>query len=279
MKIDIKLNEKVSRNIYDNSRTSTFLCSRFLNCLLLLFFFLLTNFNVHSQFKDAFKNILNESKVITVEAKVALKASLNKVLPSFKNLSKNKILTRGLKSNLKKFNSKLNRRLKNETNKEIKDKIKEKVEEKIQDEIQEYFDERALFKEIKTNRYYPLLYKLICEKIGQDTLEEKNVKKILMGNRYKTFKIDSNKLYNIYFTFSDNFAIKELNQLKTFYNCKPYVIKEVNLIAEQREIELGYSPCKVEKSGVLEITVGSIIICLLIYLFYKLIKTVITGKP
>ncbi len=274
MKIDIKLNEKVSRNIYDNSRTSTFLCSRFLNCLLLLFFFLLTNFNVHSQFKDAFKNILNESKVITVEAKVALKASLNKVLPSFKNLSKNKSLAKGLKYNLKKFNSKLKKRLKNK----IKDEIEEETEEQLKENLEKYITELALFNNIKSNKYYPILYQLILKKIGQDTLEEKYVKKIILGYQYNDFKIDSSKLYNIYFTFSDDFAKDELNQIKIFYNYKPSVVKTINKIAEQREIKLDNNACSKEKANTFEIIFGYIMIIIFLYLFYIIIKFFITGK-
>jgi hypothetical protein len=129
--------------------------------------------------------------------------------------------------------------------------------------------------EIFSNRNYPKLYTGICKKYKRDTLKKHEVEYLLLGNKINGIGLDSSKLYNLYFNFSQTFAKEELEKLKLFYNCNEALNVEINSIALDKNIKLNKSICyQAEEEGTLESVLGFIILAVVLYVLWSRLKKV-----
>ena len=79
----------------------------------------------------------------------------------------------------------------------------------------------------------------------------------------------------MYFNFSQTFAREELEKLKLFYNCNDEVNEEINDIAQDKNIKLNTAICyKAEKDGTAENIIGFIVLALVLYFFWTILKKV-----
>jgi hypothetical protein len=127
--------------------------------------------------------------------------------------------------------------------------------------------------EIFSNVNYPKIYSGICKKYKKDTLKKYEVEYILLGNKINGIGIDSNKLYNLYFNFSQTFAREELEKLKLFYNCNVAVNQEINDIAQGKDIKLDKAICgQADGDGALESIIGLIAFAIAVYVLWRMLK-------
>lgn len=129
--------------------------------------------------------------------------------------------------------------------------------------------------EIFSNRNYPKLYNGICKKYKRDTLKKHEVEYILLGNKINGIGIDSSKLYNVYFDFSQTFAKEELEKLQVLYKCDNTANTEINSIAQNKNIELKGQVCEnKEEGGTAEAIIGLIIMAIVLYILWTVLKKI-----
>jgi hypothetical protein len=128
-------------------------------------------------------------------------------------------------------------------------------------------------KEIFSNRNYPKLYIGICNKYKRDTLKKQEVVYILLGNKINGIGLDSSKLYNLYFNFSQTFAKEELEKLQVLYKCDNTANLEINAIAQNKNITLNDQICENnEESGTAATIIGLIIFVIVLYFLWTILK-------
>jgi hypothetical protein len=150
--------------------------------------------------------------------------------------------------------------------------------EMSQNAINEDFDKQYIdsilskkyIDEIFQNKNFPILYKELCIYSKKDTLSNENIFNLLTNNKRDSITLDSITRYNIYFTYSNFFAIKQLNQLKKYYNCDKEKSEKIDALAEKRGIKLISDICNSseEETSLFESILG-LIILLLIFNFFR----------
>lgn len=231
----------------------------------LLFFF---HSNLVSQAKQIINSLIkSEGKIIVregAEGVGALSHVIDESVPAFRNLSKSRKLSEGLKSNMKIFF--------NEVYLETKEISGDFVQRLAEQELENYNANNSKLNDIKSNVLFPKLYAAICTKLSIDTIDENCIDKLLLGKMCFDYRIDSVKLYWIYFNLSDNFAKDELTRMLNFYQCESGAIEEIKSIAMQRKVELDYSTCASNETDSSDAFIGLFIIGLIIYLLYRVVK-------
>lgn len=128
-------------------------------------------------------------------------------------------------------------------------------------------------KEIFSNRNYPKLYIGICNKYKRDALKKQEVEYILLGNKINGIGLDSSKLYNLYFNFSQTFAKEELEKLQVLYKCDNAANSEINSIAQNKNITLNDQICENKEEGGTAATIfGLIIFVIVLYILWTILK-------
>jgi hypothetical protein len=130
-------------------------------------------------------------------------------------------------------------------------------------------------KEILSNPNYPRLYIGICNMYKRDTLKKQEVEYILLGNKINGVGLDSGKLYNLYFNFSQTFAKEELEKLQNFYKCDNAANVEINSIAQKKNIALNVQSCENEdEGGIAETVFAFFLLALLLYFLWVILKII-----
>ena len=129
-------------------------------------------------------------------------------------------------------------------------------------------------KEIFSNKNYPKLYIGICNKYKRDTLKKQEVEYILLGNKINGIGLDSSKLYNLYFNFSQTFAKEELEKLQVLYKCDNAANSEIKSIAQNKNITLKDQICEnnEEGGGTAATIFGLIIFVIVLYFLWTILK-------
>jgi hypothetical protein len=256
--------------------------SRFLP--LLIVFLLFTPPSANAQIRSILKNLLSEERVVA-------KSIVREESAALKELSSSKNLSKGYKKNIEKFLEDCDDVL------ELIDIYQTIDNDGI--EITGKENKTILYlKEILLNKNYPKLYPAICQKFKKDTLKKIEVAGLLLGKKINGIGIDSNKLYHVFFNYSQTFAKLELEKLKLYYNCDETVNTEINAIAKNKDIQLNTEICKKkEETGVIDIIFTLfVLICIgcffwlvfkkliyftkkLIYLFKKGVKRSLNKQP
>lgn len=222
--------------------------------------------------KNIFKNGAKSSKSIIIEeteiiAKNVLKASDESLII----LQSNKELAEGYKLNLNDFVKKNKKKIIEES----LDISSEVISESSSELIPQNYDtnsrkELVFVGEIFSNKNYPNLYKKICEKFKVISLTKNEIIRILNGSNYGGDCIKPNKLYSIYFGFSNSFAKIELGKLQIHYKCDETAINIIKNIAAKRKIQLIENKC--ENNENTDFVFGSVFILFLIGIAIRLLK-------
>jgi hypothetical protein len=222
---------------------------------------LLFSFNGNAQARAALRNLFQSGEKQVAKALVLEEAA------TITKLRLNKNLTKGCENNILNFWEKYHCSDIIDFGVDLAEEIeKNKANQK---RLSIYLNE------ILSNVNYPKIYSGICKKYKRDTLKKHEVEYILLGNKINGIGIDSNKLYNLYFNFSQTFAREELEKLKLFYNCNDEVNEEINDIAQDKNIKLNTAICyKAEKDGTAENIIGFIVLALVLYFFWTILKKV-----
>jgi hypothetical protein len=126
--------------------------------------------------------------------------------------------------------------------------------------------------EIKNNVGFPKLYLAIRNKLNRDTVYNDEINALLLGQKVNDFSIDPKKLYGIYFTFSDQFAKKEFENLKLYYDCDISTVKEIDDLAKERNISLETGTCqsddKEDENSMIYILVTGSIATFIFFIFF-----------
>ena len=180
-------------------------------------------------------------------------------------LSASKNLSKGYKSNITKFWGKCHS--------DVIDfgvDIAEEIEKNKKNQVRTII----YLNEIFSNRNYPKLYIGICNKYKRDTLKKQEVEYILLGNKINGIGLDSSKLYNLYFNFSQTFAKEELEKLQVLYKCDNAANSEIKSIAQNKNITLKDQICEnnEEGGGTAATIFGLIIFVIVLYFLWTILK-------
>jgi hypothetical protein len=217
--------------------------------------------------------------IIREEAEAIAKASTHLAddvtLPAVNSLKASKSLAEGYQNNIKKFWENNQDKVLDGTSNLIQAILEKNEESDKQKKL--YLDE------IKAHVNYPNLYKAICRKIKKDTATTVEANALLLGYKLNGIGIDSNKLYNVYFTFSNTFAKEELEKMIGFYNCDESKIQEIVVIGQKRNISLNKNICKDSETegGLFEAILGLGFLVFIGYILYKVyifLKRLLTSK-
>jgi hypothetical protein len=208
--------------------------------------------------KEEASSIAVGARAIGVETSIAAK----EILVSSKALSQ------GHSNNLKNFFRKYG-----EDIVEISSEAATNIAEQI---VWKDKDKKLFLNEILTHPDYPKLYNIICERTKKDKLSQSEIECLLLGLPVNKINLDSNRLYNIYFIFSNTFAKSELEKLKIYYNCDKTKKEEIEKIAKKRKVVLNDKLCKSEKeeSSTFEIILGLLVFISLIYLSFRIVSRI-----
>jgi hypothetical protein len=149
--------------------------------------------------------------------------------------------------------------------------------------LDELEKEQKILFEIETNNQYDTLKLAIAKKLNKQRVQTSEVRTLLLGKAIQGFKINSEKLYFIYYQFSDSFAEKELNKLQVNNNCSDEIQTYVKEIAVIRKVNINSCDKEEEEehSIVFDILalliLGGIAFAILIYL-WKGLKNLIAKK-
>ena len=244
----------------------------------LLFIFSIENSSaqVGPILKNIFKNGAKSSKTIIIEeteiiAKNVLKASDESLII----LQSNKELAEGYKLNLNEFVKKRRKIIE-----ESLDLGTEFINEVSIDSGTEIITpnnitnqkkiEVIFLQEIISNKNYSKLYKSILGRFRVNSLSKKDIISILNGSNYCGDCIKPNKLYSIYFGFSNSFAKIELEKFQLHYKCDETAINIINEIATKRKIQLNENNC--ENNENIDFLFGFVFILILIGIVIRLLK-------
>jgi hypothetical protein len=232
-------------------------------------------FQINAQLKQVIQSAIKSEGVVVAregaEHLMLSKQAFEEALPAFRSLSSSTKLAGGFNNNLKKFSQGIY----SETKALIRKHGYDYLEDLAQNEFEKYLLQIKICDEILAHPSYPTLYKALCLKVGEDTLERKIIKALLFGGEFNNYCIDSTKLYKIYFSLSNTFASMEMENMMAYYNCEPAAVAEINAIAAQRKIQIDSQTCTNSEDESSDVVIGLVILGVLIYLFYKLIKFLI----
>ena len=81
-----------------------------------------------------------------------------------------------------------------------------------------------------------VLKKIIIYNLKDDKFNNENLRTLLKGGKYDTLHFEPARLFGIYFRYSNLFADKTLQDIAAAVNCDKDKLKEIELIANKREI-------------------------------------------
>lgn len=267
------------KNIY-NINLKIFSLDKWLFILLFIISIENSSAQIGPIFKSIIKNGAKSSKTIVIEETEAIAKNVLKTSDeSLIILQSNKELAEGYKLNLIDFVKKNKKRIIEES----LDVGSEVISESSSEFITQVDDtnsrkELVFVREIFSNKNYPNLYKKICEKFKVISLTKNEIISILNGSNYGGDCIKPNKLYSIYFGFSNSFAKIELRKLQIHYKCDDTAINIINNIAAKRKIKLIENKCENNENTDF-VFVGSVFILILIGIIIRLLKKKQEKEP
>jgi hypothetical protein len=190
-----------------------------------------SNAQISNLLKSIFKNTSKSSKgVIKNESQVCLKNIVKTNDESIAILSSNKNLAKGYSLNLNNFIKKRKQI--------IETSIDYGTEFLSFNEKKENKDKYLFIREIQSNKNYPILHQKICKELKVKCIDKYETFKVLNGFSINGNSLSLEKLYLIYFSYSNSFAKIELNKLKQNYKTNKNLIDTIEIIAMKRNIIL-----------------------------------------
>jgi hypothetical protein len=129
-------------------------------------------------------------------------------------------------------------------NKEQIKEIAESIgEEAFSNGLEETVKISFYLNEIVQNKNYPTLYKAICKKLHVSSASKVDIIVLLIGQEVQNLTIKPEKLYQIFFLMSDQFALEEMNGMLRSTECSSERANKIFQIASSRKLELNKELC------------------------------------
>jgi hypothetical protein len=128
------------------------------------------------------------------------------------------------------------------------------IKEIVEMSLEELIKEQVFLYEIETNKQFEALKLAIAKKLNRPKMEWYEVRSLLVGAKVYNYKIAPEKLYRLYFRFSDSFAKEELNNLLVSNNCSDEIESIVKDLATKRNVPI--NQCEKEEDSIFYVILG-----------------------